>query len=238
MKKDMYKQFVDFKTRHSLSNDVIAKMITEYANSELELARTYYSKKYNISVSTFYKSRDYAVIFCLVDNTTYKKLQTKSAINYSNNNKKNSSSGSIVHYKTILKKRQDFLNSFSNNEIKDIAIKYIEGVSVENIAIAYDTGPFAIKYLLKKGIVSLILDANIVDSIKVIVGKNLDGILKERERNKKILLCCLQKQIEFLESQINCYDLYFRNISDKPSLLSLQNELEKIIRFRKEVLLL
>ena len=236
MKKDMCKRFVDFKARHSLSNVLIVEIVKEYANSDLDFARTYYSEKYNISNHTFYTLRDYAIIFCLVDTDTCKKLQKKSTANYSRNNASNSAKASIAHYNSLLEKRQRFLNSFSSNEIKDIALKYVEGVDVEKIAIAYDTGAFAIKYLLKKGIVSLILDANIVNSIRLIVGEDLDKILQERESNKQLLLNCLQKQIAFLKSQITCYDLYYREVQNKPTLSSLQKNLLAVIHFHKETL--
>lgn len=236
MKKDICQKFLDFKLRHSLSNEVIVKMVTEYANSELDMARTHYSEKYKISNYTFYKSRDYAVIFCLVDNEICKRLKNKSATNCRLNNDKNSSRASTAHYTDLLAERQNFLDSFTINEIKDIAIKYVSGISIEKIAIAYETGDFAIKYLLKKGITSLVLDANIVKAINSIVGDSLSDILKIRERNKSLLLNCINNHIVFLKSQIDCYDLYFRNFANKPDLEDLKKQLSNVIEYQKEVL--
>lgn len=237
MKKDIGKRFSDFKLRHSLSNSIIAQMVTEYATSSLDFARSFYSEKYNISKKAFYQARDYAVIFCLVDQNIFKKLQTKSAANCSKNNAQNSARSSLAHHQKLLEDRKAFLSSFSASDIKDIASKYMADVTPKKIAIAYDTGEFAIKYLLKKGIVSLILDADTVRAIhKKVAGNGLDKILQNREYNKRRLLSCLQSQITFLKAQIDCYDLYFRAKDNKPSLESLQSELSKIIQLHKETL--
>ena len=238
MKKDICKRFVDFKTRHSLSNELIVKMIQEYANSDFDCTRSFYSEKYNVSRSAFYKARDFAVICCLVDNKTFMKLRAKSIANYKSHNPNENADGTIKHHEFLLRQRIIFLSSFSEKDIKDIAKKYVEGIGVSELAMEYGTGKYAIKYLLKKGITSLIVDANTTKLISNIVGSSLEKILQERERNKQLLLDCLQKQIAFLDAQIKCYDLYFRNIAKQPTLESLQKELSKTIRFRKEVLLL
>ena len=230
MGKSIYKKFSDFKVRYDLSNEQIAQLATEYAYSDLELARSYFSTKYQISEHTFYRARDYAIIFCLVDYETYKRIRKKSSTNYKSNNAKNSAAGSLSHFDNLLVKQQDFLNGFSKREIIDIAHKYVEGVSAKNIAIAYDTGEYAIKRLLRKGIVELIFESKLVSQLSIIVGHSLDGILQKREANKKCLLTCLQNEITFLKSQISCYDLYFRNSQSKPDLESLNKELQNAIK--------
>lgn len=236
MAKSIYDKFSDFKIRHNLSNEVICKIITEYANSKIDFARTYFTDKYKISEHVFYQARDYAVIFCLVDNETCSMLKNKSATNYSKNNDKNSAVASLAHFETLLVQRQSFLDSFSINEMQDIANKYVEGVSTENIAKAYETGPFAIKYLLRKGIVMLIFDSSTVKQISIIVGNGLNRILQMREVNKEHLLSCIQSEISFLNSQIKCYDLYFRNSKDKPELENLKAKLSNAIKMYDETL--
>lgn len=238
MAKSIFDQFSDFKRRHNLSNELICKIVTEYANSQPELARTHFTSKYDIPEYVFYKARDYAVIFCLVDKDLCNKLKKKSAINYSKNNEKNSSYATVAHFQELLSQQQYFLDSFSNKEIKDIANKYVEGVKIANIAIAYDTGPYAIKCLLKKGIEMLILDSSIVNQISVIVGSSLDKILQIREKNKNILLECIQTEISFLKLQIKCYDLYFMNCSNPASLELLNQKLSNAVKMYKETLYL
>lgn len=234
--KSIYEKFLDFKTRHELSNEKIAQIATEYANSKLELARSYFSDKYDISEHTFYKARDYAIVFCLVDKETYKRIREKSSTNYRSNNNKNSAVSSIAYFDELLVKQQEFLDGFSTNEILDIAHKYVEGITAKNIAIAYDTGEYAIKKLLKKGITEFIFDSKLVNQISAIVGPALNNILQKREMNKKVLLDCLQNQIAFLKSQIKCYDLYFRNSQNKPDLESLNEALTNAIKMYNETL--
>lgn len=237
MKKSIYERFLNFKTRHNLSNEVIAQIATEYADSNLELARSYFSDKYNISEYVFYKARDYAIIFCLVDKKTYERIKQKSSTNYRNNNTKNNSAAdSVAHFDELLVKQQEFLDGFSKNEILDIASKYVEGISKKNIAIAYGTGEYAIQLLLKKGIIEFIFDSNLVKQISVIVGPSLSKILQQREATKNALLNCLQNQITFLKSLIRCYDLYFRNSKTKPSLESLNEQLKNAIKMYNEAL--
>lgn len=227
MKKSMIQKFLDFKNRHNLSNAIITKMITEYANSDLEKARTYFAEKYRISVSVFYKCRDFAVIFGLVDNATCKKLRNKTATNYSMNNSKSTARASLMHFEELLKERKEVFNGFSENEIKDIGQKYIEGVSVQKIAICYDVGEYAIKYLLGKGVVELILDGDTVKRISAMLGVSVNEILQKREKNKKALVECLMAEINFLNQQIKCYDAYMRIAKDKQSKEDLQKKLSE-----------
>lgn len=236
MAKNIYDKFSDFKIRHNLSNELICKIITEYANSKIDFARTHFTDKYKISEHVFYKARDYAVIFCLVDNEICSRLKNKSATNYSKNNDKNSAVASLAHFETLLVQRQSFLDSFSINEMQDIANKYVEGISTENIAKAYETGPFAIKYLLKKGIVMLIFDSSTVEQIIIIVGNGLNRMLQIRKVNKEHLLNCIQAEISFLDSQIKYYDLYFRNSKDKPNLEDLKVKRSNAIKMYNETL--
>ena len=236
MAKSIYQKFLDFKVRHELSNEIITKIATEYANSDLELARTHFSEKYDITENTFYKARDYAVIFCLVDDSTYKKLREKSAANYSKNNNKNSRVASLAHFDDLRVERQKFLNGFSPNEIRDIGNKYVEGMSVENIAKAYETGPFAIQRLLKKGIIMLIFDVNIVSQINAIAPGSLESILQKRKANKQFLIDCYQSEILFLNLQIKSYDLYFRDCLNPPTLESLKEKLSNATKMYHETL--
>lgn len=236
MKKSIIQKFADFKKRNSLSNDIITKMITEYANSELDLARTYFSKKYNISKSVFYKARDYAVICCIVGKNTCKKIKKKTVANYTRHNPKSTSNGALAHFSVLCVKRQEFLNTFSDSEIRDIAYKYAEGMSVKNIAFTYDIGEFGVKLLLRKGIISLIVNKETTDSIHHRVGSKLDKILQSREKNKQIILDCIKKEIECLNFKIENYQLYYRNVEEKPSKEMLQKELKDALKRKEEVL--
>lgn len=236
MEKSIIDKFEDFKARNSLSNRIIVKMVTEYANSEPDLAGTHFSEKYEISKNVFYKARDYAIICCLVDNHICKRVKNKSVNNCKRNNPKKSGKKSLMHFEEIYTKRQDFLNSFSDNEIKDIAYEYAKGISPAIIAIGYDTGEFAIKWLLKKGIALLIVDAKTTEAISKMLGSKLSEILQIRERNKNYLLDCNEKEIDFLKMQIDCYNLYLRIIKETPNLEDLQEHLSDAIKRREKIL--
>ncbi len=236
MKKSIIKKFTDFKARNLLSNDIIAKMVTEYANSELDLARTHFSEKYNISAKSFYKARDFAVICCLIDSDTCERVKEKAATNCSRNNPEKSGRRSLEHFEKLYAERREFLNSFSDAEIRDIAYKYAEGIATKTIAMNYDTGAFAIKKLLKKGIALLIVDTQTTKIISNMLGSKLDNILQIRERNKQILLNCVEKEIEALKLQIECYDLYSIVTTEKPTMEELKKNLSNAIKRKGEVL--
>ena len=236
MSKSIVRQFVDFKKRHSLSNQDITQMITEYADSDLDFAKSYFSEKYNISKSVFYKARDYAVIFCLIDEETCKKLKRKTVANYKRNNPKQTTKGPVLHFADLCVKRQQFLNAFSDNEIKDIAYKYEEGISTKNIAFLYDIGEYGVKMLLKKGIVLLIVDDETTEAISKRLGNRFDNILSMRKCNKEKVLACVKKEIELLNLQIENYDLYYRNEKEKPLKEMLLSRLAELTKKEKELL--
>lgn len=226
MAKSITEKFLDFMARYNLSVDDIVNIATEYANSDLELARTHFTDKYDIKQHVFYKARDYAIICCLVDHSLYEKIRDKSSTNYRSNNDKKSAVSSIAHFDELRIQQTQYLNEFSETEIIDIGRKYIDGVTIKNIAAAYQTGEYAIKKLLKKGIIELIFDANIVNGIKRIASGSLTSTLQQREANKKALLSCYEHQISFLRIQISYYNLYFRNAVNKPTLDSLNAQLQ------------
>lgn len=236
MNKSIIKKFSDFKTRHNLSNEIIANMISEYANSDLCFARTYFKEKYGISTNVFYKARDFAVIFWLIDNRTCQKVRNKAAANYRSNNVQHTAKNCLAHFDELLQKRKEVISSFSDNEIRDIGYKYISGVTVSKIAIAYDVGEYVINHLIAKGIVELIFDKITVIEIQKQVGPALNDILKKREKNKQILLECFSLQIEALKRKLNCYNAYVRFSTDVPSKDILEKELSDTIKMYNKAL--
>lgn len=225
MAKSVMQKFVDFKKRNSLSNAVIIKMAKEYANSDDECSMSYFADKYNISKSAFHKARDYAIICCLLDEVTYEKIKKKSSGNYRRNNPKNKADGSIKHFDYLKEQRKAFLETFTEKEIKDIACKYISGLAIDKIAVAYDTGEYAIKLLLYKGIVNLVIDKETVEEISKKLGTKITEMLTKRSENKKKLLACIENEITVINFQIKNYNLYYSGIKNKPTLKTLQDKL-------------
>ena len=67
MGKPIQDQFADFKGKHKkLTNAKINQIAFEYANSAPEFARTYFSQKYGISQTVFYRVLEFAIICGLV----------------------------------------------------------------------------------------------------------------------------------------------------------------------------
>lgn len=236
MSKCIIKKFSDFKSRNNLSNETIAKMISEYANSDLCFARTHFKEKYGISTHVFYKARDFAVIFGLVDSKTCQKVRDKAAANYSSNNVQNTARDCLAHFNELLQKRKEVISTFSDNEIRDIGFKYVSGITVSKIAVAYDVGECIINHLITKGIVELIFNKSIVIGIQKNMGAQLDRILEKRENNKKALLGCFATEIESLKRKLNCYNAYVRFSTDIPSKDILEKKLSDTIKMYNEAL--
>lgn len=179
MKKPIYIKFLEFKRRHNLSNSVIQDMMTEYANSGPDTARSYFMNKYSISEHVFYRCRDFAIICMLVDGRTQKRLFKKAAFNSQEHNIHQSSRKSISYSEKLLMQREEFFNSFSQNDIQDICSKYAEGLPLEKIANNYETGIFCIKNLLKKGILLGYVDEYTFEAISLrvrLLGRNINEV--------------------------------------------------------------
>lgn len=181
MKKSIYVQFLEFKGRHNLSTSQIREIAEDYANSGPDFARSYFSKKYEISKHVFYRARDFAVICMLVDTRTQERIFEKAKFNSKQHNIKKSAAKSIAHSAYLMKKRAEFFNSFTQNDIEDICRKYAEGVELSKIAHAYDTGISAVKFLLKKGLLLGYVDEPTYAAIRLRVklsGKDINVIFK------------------------------------------------------------
>lgn len=236
MAKSVTQKFIDFKARNSLSNAKIIKMATEYANSDAECSMSYFAEKYNVSKSTFHKARDYAIICCLLDETTYDKIKKKSSANYKANNPKNKADSSIKHFDTLKRLRKDYLENFTEAELRDIAAKYAEGIAIEKIAVTYDTGEYAIKILLRKGIINLIVDKKTTEQISRKLGSKIENILLERRKNKQALLSCIEGEIAVINFQIKNYSLYFSDIQNKPTIKTLQDRAIMLEKRRQNII--
>ena len=166
-KKTEYQKFVDFKKRNGLTTQDIQRMISDYANSGPDFACSHFMQKYGLSEHAFYRARDFAVTCGLLDYRTTERTIAKAAFNSKQRNSKKNSTQSLLHSQELKKLREDFFNSFSKEEIIDICRKYAEGISVDKIAVAYDTGTYMIKQLLSKGIILRYIDDSIFAAISL-----------------------------------------------------------------------
>lgn len=223
MSKSIVTRYEDFKAKHHLSDAMIIQMATNYANSDEACSMGYWADKYNVSRGVFNKARDFAIICCLVSPDVVKRIVSKSSGNYSEKNPKGTSDASKAHFAELTLLKKEFLNTFSVSEIQDIANKYIEGVSLSKIAIAYGTGEYGVQMLLKRGIIKLIIS----DEITAEIAKKatIDDMLARRAVNKKAMLECITNEIEVITFQIKNHSLYFAGITNPPTLNDLNNKL-------------
>lgn len=177
-KKSILDRFLEFKWRHNLTTDTLQKMFQEYANSGPGKARTYFTNKYRISEHVFYRARDFVVICMLVDSKTTKRIFAKAAFT---SGEHGGSRRSLKHSYELKLQRAEFFNSFSRKDIEDILYKYAEGVSLKSIAVSYDTGISAIKFLLTKGINEKYYTQEIYNAIALRLkkkGRSIDEVAK------------------------------------------------------------
>ena len=227
--KSIHERFHSFLIRNGLTVLHVQKIVTEYANSDLELARSHFTEKYAISEHVFYKCRDFAVICCLVDNNTCKRLLKKTCENSRSHNEKNSARASKAHFSELVMKRKEYVLSYSDADIRDIARKYAGGMSAEQIALAYETGKYGINQLLIRGITELIVDKNTLNTIINIMPPNssfFNTLLEARQETKKNLLSVQFQDTNILKFKIEHYSIYFTGEENKPSISQLEEELK------------
>lgn len=228
MKLSINEQFHNFLMRHNLTISYIQEMITEYANTIPELARTHFTQKFSISEHVFYRCLDFAVICCLVDDRICRFLYGKACENSRTHNKENSARASAKHFDELLSKREEYILSFSEAEIRDIARKYAGGMSAEKIALAYETGKYGINRLLVRGIKELVIDKKTLDTIIHIMPgtkNSINACLRSRQKEINQLLSAQSSDIKILEFKIYHYSLYFKEESENPSITELEKQL-------------
>ena len=225
-------RFNSFKKKHRLAYEDVKKIATEYAESEGERACSYFTKKYDLTNHVFYKIRDFAIVCCLIDERTCYLIKDKAS-----SNKQESGSSSLRHFESLMERRKTFLNeSFSKEEITDIAYKYADGNSLDSIANVYEICPGAVKKLLAIGTMRNIIPTELINSIEkrlVSYGKKLESFedfKKIRKNNQKKILEPLKQEKMVLEYQISSYEDYFFEDENVPSIDFLKNRFEEVTK--------
>lgn len=225
----IHEKFHRFLFRHGLTVQQVQKIVTEYANTKPEFARTFFKEKYDLSEHVFYKCRDYAIICCLVDDAVCKLLQGKASYNSKTHNADQSSRATAIHHSELLSLREEYLQAFLDADIRDIGRKYAGGMSAEQIGLAYETGKYGINMLLIRGIRDLIIDKKTLEAIiSRIPGsrKKLSKVLACRKDTINDLLFTCSTDVSILQYKIDHYSLYYRDEIDKPSIAELKNQLD------------
>lgn len=155
------------------------KIACEYANSEQHFSRSYFVEHYNISEDCFYKLRDYAVVMGLVSEADIEKMIQKSVKNQQNNCK-TAGGTTIVHFRELIKKRNEHvLLFFTNEQIKEIAIVFAEYSEVSRLGIAKKNGinVMVVDLILKKAIIENLVSDEVFYKIK---NRILENASKDR----------------------------------------------------------
>lgn len=136
------------------------KIAEEYANSDGEFARSYFSNKYDISNACFYKVLEYAIINNLVSDEIVDLMQSK-AIQNQKPHANEAGIKSILHYQNMRKKRYEkIVSNLSEKEIKTIAKEFANNfdISKEELAEKHSMSIKVIDLILLKAILELIVD--------------------------------------------------------------------------------
>lgn len=160
-------RFQSFKSRHDLTNQKIAQIMTEYANTEDEYSASFFSAKYKITLYEFYRLKDYTIIFMLVDAPICKRIRNKSFRNQSSKNASGNYSSSKHHYEKLIVLRKEYLKTFSDEEIILIATEYADGDALYDIAQKHAISTYTVRKLLTVCLLKHLVSDSIYQSIKL-----------------------------------------------------------------------
>lgn len=175
MKKSELQKFQDFKKQRNLTDKQISTIMTEYANTEDEYSASFFASKYHITERVFYRMRDFCIIFMLVEAPVCRRIRDKTFRNQSGKNKSGNYTSANQHYKYLIKKRKEYLKSFSNEEIGLIAVEYANGDALSDIAKNHNVSVYTVRKLLAIALVNKLVCEPIYHAIRfrssVYIGK-------------------------------------------------------------------
>lgn len=145
------------------------KIAEEYAKSDSQFARTYFTNQYNITVSCYYKMLEYAVVENLIENGIVTKMMNKAIANQRlHSNGEGGLSSNIKYQKMLVKRNKKVLDSFDDENIKKLALDFADNPDIgkQDLAAAYGITPRILEKLLEKAIVHNIVDDKTFEEIK------------------------------------------------------------------------
>lgn len=180
-------------------NKFCKNLTEEYANSEAQFARSYFTENYNISVDCYYKVLEYAVVTNLVEDITVTKMMNK-AVSNQNLHQNGAGGSSIAKYARMYTKRCQYIAiTFTDKEIKRMALDFGDNpdISKADLAASYGIARKVLELLLVRAIEENIVDDKTVDAIERRSIKNAKpenvqmtkdyfaALRKKREANQK-----------------------------------------------------
>lgn len=150
------------------------KVARKYAESSEEFARSYYCEQLGLTHSAFYKLLEYAVVTGLVEENLIDKMEEK-ALKNAKLHAEGAGALTRIKYANLRKQRIDnFLSILEESEIKEMAEFFAETTEVTKweAARSYGVTIREFDFVLRKAIVSGIVDDDIVDKIETRSIKN------------------------------------------------------------------
>lgn len=176
-------------------NKFCKKLTEEYANSETQFARTYFTKYYNISVDCYYKVLEHAVVTNLVEDIVVTKMMNKAVANQ-NLHKNGAGGSSIAKYARMYDQRCKFIaNSFTDKEIKRMAIDFGDNPDINkaDLAASYGIARKVLELVLVRAIEENIADDKTVDAIE---RRSINNAKPEKKQITKDCFTALRKKRE------------------------------------------
>lgn len=130
------------------------KLATQYANSEAQFARSYFTEYFNITASCYTKLLETAVIHNFVTDKMVDKMEKKAIANQ-NLHSEGAGSTSINHYAELRAKRKNYIvSTFSDEDVIKVINEFDSLViSKHELAEKYNVNTKIIDLIIKKGIV-------------------------------------------------------------------------------------
>lgn len=195
MKKRSFSQLKKTMNYNEFCN--FCKKITEqYANSEAQFARSYFTENYNISEACYYKILEYAVVTNLVEDVIVSKMMNKAVANQ-NMHSKGAGGSSIAKYARMYTQRCEYIAAaFSEENVKKLAMDFADNpdISKEDFAASYGVARKVIEIVLERAIENNVVEDKVFEAIeKRSLSKNsskaaknyFSALRKKREANKK-----------------------------------------------------
>lgn len=184
---------------YSEFNNFCKKLTEEYANSEAQFARSYFTEHYNISETCYYKVLEHAVVTNLVEDVVVIKMMNK-AVENQDLHKRGAGGSSIAKYAKLYDQRCKFIaNSFTDKEIEKMAIEFGDNpdISKADLAASYGIARKVLELVLIRAIEENIADNKTVNAIERRSTKNanskdinktkyyFESLRRKREANKQ-----------------------------------------------------
>lgn len=165
MRKNKFKEFPQyvesfkaFKKRHKITEQQMINIMTEYANTVDEQGASFFASKYGFSEYIFYQIKDYTFVFMLVDASICVRIRDKSFRNQGAKNASGNCSSAVHHYNNLLALRKEYLKSFSNEDIVEIATEYANSIALYDIAKKHKISTHTVRRLLALALANRLVD--------------------------------------------------------------------------------